>query len=153
LSRIEFRSGILTERARGRTGMLKKIDHIGILVENIQSGIESFEKILGLKLERLEELKIKDYISKIAFFSLGGVHLEIIQSGQKEGMMADFLQRFGEGIHHIAFEVESLEEVVEKLKMAQVKFLVEMMKGVDNTKAAFIEPSQTLGVLVELVEK
>lgn len=133
--------------------MFKKVDHIGILAKDVQAGIRTFEKVFGLEMERLEELKIKDYISKIAFFPVGDVHLEIIQSGQKEGMMADFLQRFGEGVHHIAFEVENLEEVVKKLKMAQVKFLVEMMKGADNTKAAFIEPSQTLGVLVELVEK
>lgn len=133
--------------------MLKRIDHVGILVKNVHSGIESFEKIFGLKLEKLEQLKIRDYESKIGFFSVGDIHLEIIQSGQKEGMMADFLRRFGEGIHHIAFEVGNLDRIVQELKVAKVKFLVEMMKGAHDTKVAFIDPSQTSGVLVELVEK
>ncbi|MBE3113524.1 MAG: methylmalonyl-CoA epimerase [Actinobacteria bacterium] len=132
--------------------MIEKIDHIGIAVRSIEKTSELFSNILGLKVageEIVEEQKVK-----VAFLSLGDSELELLESTSPEGPIARFIEKKGEGIQHIAFRVDNIEEALEKLKKEGVRLIDEKPRyGAGGAKIAFLHPKDTNGILIELSER
>lgn len=132
--------------------MVEKIDHIGIAVRNIEKTSKLLSNILGLKVaseEIIEEQKVK-----VAFLPLGDSELELLESTSPEGPIARFIEKKGEGIQHIAFRVNNIEEVLEKLKKEGVRLIDEKPRyGAGGAKIAFLHPKDTNGILVELCER
>jgi methylmalonyl-CoA/ethylmalonyl-CoA epimerase len=132
--------------------MIEKIDHIGIAVKSIKETSELLSNILGLKVageEIVEEQKVK-----VAFLPLGDSELELLESTSPEGPIARFIEKKGEGIQHIAFRVDNIEEILEKLKKEGVRLIDEKPRyGAGGAKIAFLHPKSTNGILVELCER
>jgi methylmalonyl-CoA epimerase len=132
--------------------MLEKIDHIGIAVKSIKKTSKLLANILELKVageEIVEEQKVK-----VAFLPLGDSELELLESTSPDGSIAKFIERKGEGIQHIAFRVNNIEEVLEKLKKEGVRLIDEKPRyGAGRTKIAFLHPKSTNGILIELCER
>jgi len=129
---------------------VKKIDHIGIAVGDLGSAKRFYEESLGLRVEREETLGEME----IAFVSVGGVNIELIQSTTPEGVISKFIAKRGEGIHHIAYEVEDVAAALEELKAQGVKLVDDAARaGAHGTQVAFVHPKGALGVLTELVSK
>jgi len=132
--------------------MIEKIDHIGIAVKSVKETTELLSNILGLKVageEIVEEQKVK-----VAFLPLGDSELELLESTSPEGPIARFIEKKGEGIQHIAFRVNNIEEVLEKLKKEGVRLIDEKPRyGAGGAKIAFLHPKSTNGILVELCER
>jgi len=131
--------------------MITGLKHVGIAVRNIDETLQVFEKILGLKHEKtltLEERKLK-----VAFLEAGETKIELCEPMDKEGTIAKFLQNRGEGIHHIAFKVTDIEDMLKQLKNKGVTLIDEVpRKGAEGGKIAFIHPKSTKSVLIELCE-
>jgi len=132
--------------------MIEKIDHIGIAVKSVKETSELLSNILGLKVageEIVEEQKVK-----VAFLPLGDSELELLESTSPEGSIARFIEKKGEGIQHIAFRVNNIEEVLEKLKKKGVRLIDEKPRyGAGGAKIAFLHPKSTNGILIELCER
>jgi len=132
--------------------MVEKIDHIGIAVKSIRETSELLSNILGLKVageEIVEEQKVK-----VAFLPLGDSELELLESTSTEGPITRFIEKKGEGIQHIAFRVNNIEEILEKLKKGGVRLIDEKPRyGAGGAKIAFLHPKSTNGILVELCER
>ena len=131
--------------------MITGLDHIGIAVNKIDEALNIFEKTLGLKVEKvmpLEERKLK-----IAFLLAGEAKIELLEPMDKEGTVAKFIEKRGEGIHHIAFAVTGIEDMLSQLKEKGVALIDEKPRiGAEGGKTAFLHPKSTKNVLVELVE-
>jgi methylmalonyl-CoA/ethylmalonyl-CoA epimerase len=131
--------------------MITELKHIGIAVNDINETLKIFEKTLGLKHEKtltLDERKLK-----IALLELGNTKIELLEPMDKEGTIAKFLQNRGEGIHHIAFKVTEIENMLAQLKRQGVMLVDEKpRKGAEGGKVAFIHPKSTKNVLIELCE-
>jgi len=132
--------------------MIEKIDHIGIAVKSVKETSKLLSNILGLKVageEIVEEQKVK-----VAFLPLGDSELELLESTSSEGPIARFIEKKGEGIQHIAFRVNNIKEVLEKLKKEGVRLIDEKPRyGAGGAKIAFLHPKSTNGILVELCER
>ena len=132
--------------------MIKKISHIGIAVENLDETMKLYRESLGLKIEGTEE--VKEQRVKIAFIPVGESRIELLESTDPNGPIAKFIGRRGEGIHHIALEVDHIEEALQKLKERGVQLIDEKPRiGAHKMKIAFLHPRSTKGVLLELCEK
>ena len=131
---------------------LSHIEHIGIAVKNMDETIKFYEEILGLKCYAVEE--IKDQKVKTAFFQIGQTKIELLESTDPEGPIGKFIEKRGEGIHHIAFAAKELESSLEELKIKGIKLIDEKpRKGAEGLNIAFLHPKDTFGVLTELCEK
>lgn len=129
-----------------------KIDHIGIAVRDLNEAVGIYKIILGKDCEGIEE--IKEQSVKVAFFKLGEAKIELVQSINSEGNIAKFIEKRGEGMHHIALLVKNIEEVLKILKGRGIKLIDEKPKiGAGGKKIAFLHPKSSKGVLIELVEK
>ena len=129
---------------------LKKIDHIGVAVKDLDASKRFYEESLGLKAEHEEVLGDM----KIAFIPVGEVNVELIESTSEEGVIAKFVAKKGEGIHHIAYEVDDVGGLLEKLDAQGVKLVdKEPRKGAHGKMVAFVHPKSTNGVLTEFVSK
>jgi methylmalonyl-CoA epimerase len=127
---------------------LSKIDHIGIAVSDLESAKRFYEEALGLRVTREETLDEM----KIAFLPIGEVNLELIQSTTDEGVIAKFIAKRGEGVHHIAYQVEDVSSVLDALKAQGIKVVDDAPRpGAHGTEVAFVHPKSTHGVLTELV--
>ena len=128
---------------------MQKIEHIGIAVKSLAVSIPIFEKILNTpcyKTETVESEKVST-----AFFQNGPNKIELLESTDPEGVIAKFVEKKGEGMHHIAFAVENIEAEMERLKNEGFVLLNEKPKqGADNKLVCFLHPKHTKGVLVEL---
>jgi methylmalonyl-CoA/ethylmalonyl-CoA epimerase len=132
--------------------MLKKISHIGIAVNDIETAAKFYTESLGLKLGGVEE--VGDQKVKVAFLPIGEVRLELVQPTSADSTVAKFLEKNGQGVHHVAYHVEDVAAEVERLKAAGVKMVDETpRKGAHNTKVAFVHPKASGGVLTELVQE
>jgi len=127
------------------------IEHIGIAVEHLEPAIEFYEKIFGLKCYKTEE--VTDQKVKTAFFMVGQTKIELLEPTDPEGPVGKFISKKGEGIHHIAFAVNNIEDNL-KLAVEKGVQLIDSVprKGADNLKIAFLHPKSTFGVLTELCE-
>ncbi|HUU41140.1 MAG TPA: methylmalonyl-CoA epimerase [Desulfatiglandales bacterium] len=131
---------------------IKSIDHIGIAVETIESGKRLFSDILGLKLEKIETIEEQKVTT--AFFPVAEVELELLESTEPNSPVSRFIQARGEGVQHIAFRVENIDEALQELKDKGIRLIdQEPRKGAGGARIAFIHPKETHGVLVELCEK
>ena len=128
------------------------IEHIGIAVKNIEEAKKYYEDILGLKCYAIEE--VADQKVKTAFFMVGQTKIELLESTSLDGPIAKFIDKRGEGIHHIAFAVKSLKNALEEVKSKNIMLIDEKgRKGAEGMSIAFLHPKSTFGVLTELCEK
>ncbi len=132
--------------------MIKKINHIGVAVKDLNEAIKFYEENLGLEIEGIEE--VKEQKVKVAFIPVGESRIELLQSTDPDGPVAKFIGKRGEGIHHIALEVDHIEDFLQKLKEKWVKLIDEKPRvGAHGMKIAFLHPRSAKGVLLELCEK
>ena len=128
------------------------IEHIGIAVKSIDEAKKYYENVLGLKCYAVEE--VEDQKVKTAFFMVGQTKIELLESTSLNGPIGKFIEKRGEGIHHIAFAVEELQKSLEEVKSKNVMLVDEKgRKGADGMNIAFLHPKSTFGVLTELCEK
>jgi len=131
---------------------IKHIDHIGIAVKSIEEGKKFFTDILGLKLQRVET--VEEQKVKTGFFPITDSELELLESTEPDGPIAKFIEARGEGVQHIAFRVENIDNALKELQEKGVRLIdKEPRKGAGGARIAFIHPKETHGVLVELCEK
>lgn len=132
-------------------GSVKKLDHIGIAVKNIAEHIALYRDLLELEFDG-EEV-VADQKVKTAFLKVGDTLIELIEPTSDDSPIAGFLEKRGEGIHHIAFKVEGIENMIEKLTASEVKMIdLKPRIGAHGKKIAFIHPKATKGPLIELCE-
>ncbi len=131
--------------------MIEKLDHIGIAVSDIDDAMK-FYSALGLSCTHVED--VSEQKVKIAFLPAGDVNLELLQSTDPEGALAKFIEKKGEGVHHIAFKVADIEKALTQLKERGMELIDSIpRKGAHGSKIAFLHPKSAHGVLIELVEK
>ena len=132
--------------------MIKRLAHIAIAVRSVDEASRFFEQVLGLHCERTEVVATEK--AKVAFFPLGETELELVEGTERGNPLERFLEKRGEGIHHICLEVANLEAALGQLREAGVPLLDETPRpGADGTRVAFIHPKGAHGILIELVEK
>ena len=130
---------------------LSHIEHIGIAVNNLNEAIPYYENILGLKCYAIEE--VKDQKVKTAFFKVGQTKLELLESTSTEGPIAKFIEKRGQGIHHLAFAVEDIENALHEVEGKGIKLIDQQArKGAEGLDIAFLHPKSTFGVLTEFCE-
>ena len=128
------------------------IEHIGIAVKNLNESIKFYEDILGLKCYSIEE--VADQKVKTAFFQVGQTKIELLESTEPDGPIGKFIDKKGEGIHHIAYSVTDLPAALEHAKTQEVKLIDEKpRKGAEGLNIAFLHPKSTNGVLTEFCSK
>jgi len=131
---------------------MKKIEHIGIAVNDLASASIIYEKLFGASAYKKEEVASEGV--KTAFFRCGPNKIELIEATNPESSIAKFIAKKGEGIHHIAFEVEDIQFEITRLKKEGFVVLNEVpKKGADNKLVAFLHPKTTNGVLIELCQE
>jgi methylmalonyl-CoA epimerase len=132
--------------------MVKKIDHLGIAVKNLAAAIERYESILGLACSGIEE--IEEQKVRVAMIPVGAVNIELLESTEPNGPVGRFIERKGEGFHHMAFRVSDIDKEVVRLKGKNVRLINEEPRiGAHGARIVFIHPGSMNGVLVELVER
>ncbi len=131
--------------------MIKKIDHIGIAVDNLESSMETFRDILGLELVEVEE--VPDQNVKVAKFRVGDIDIELLQATSEDSSIAKYIAKKGPGIHHIAYNVDDVKETINELEGKGVVMIdKEPRQGAGGKKIAFIHPKSTSKILTELCE-
>ena len=129
-----------------------KIEHIGIAVKEIDLSNNLFEKLLGKKHYKQEEVNREKVVT--SFFQMGDTKVELLQGTSKESSIAKFIDKRGEGVHHLAFGVENIQVEVERLKAEGFTFVNETpQNGADDKLIVFLHPKSTNGVLVELCQQ
>jgi methylmalonyl-CoA/ethylmalonyl-CoA epimerase len=129
-----------------------KIDHLGIAVNSIEEGKNFWLGVLGLPFEGSETVEEQKVTT--AFFPVGESEVELLESTSPDGPVAKYIEKKGQGIQHIAFRVENIDEALAELKEKGVKLIDEQpRKGAGGAKIAFLHPKATNGVLVELCER
>jgi len=131
---------------------MQKVEHIGIAVKSLSASIPVFEKLLNsscYKIENVESERVNT-----AFFQTGETKIELLESQEIDGVIAKFIDKKGEGIHHIAFEVKDLTLEIDRLKKEGFTILNEIpKKGADNKLICFVHPKGTNGVLIEICQR
>lgn len=131
---------------------INRIEHIGIAVKNLADTINFYENVLGLKCYKVEE--VPDQKVKTAFLMVGETKIELLESTDAEGPIGKFIEKKGEGIHHIAYSVNNLENVLSEISEKGIQLIDKQpRKGADGMNIAFLHPKSTNGVLTELCEK
>lgn len=132
--------------------MIKKIEHLGIAVDNIQESLKVYEALLGTNCYKLEEVESEGV--KTAFLQIGESKIELLEATNPDSPIAKFLSKKGKGIHHIAFDTDDIEKDLERLKKQGFELIHQSPKdGADNKKIAFLHPKSTDGILVELCQE
>ncbi|QYJ14521.1 Ethylmalonyl-CoA/methylmalonyl-CoA epimerase [Rubrobacter xylanophilus DSM 9941] len=136
---------------RGADGLLKGICHLGYAVEDLAAAVAFYRESFGVEPSEPEEVRSEGILT--CMFRVGDSTIELMQPTRPDSPVARFLARRGEGFHHVAFEVEDLEEALRRLKAAGVELIDETPRpGAGGTRVAFIHPRGAFGVLTELVE-
>ncbi|TMM59036.1 methylmalonyl-CoA epimerase [Maribacter algarum] len=131
---------------------MNKIEHIGIAVKNLDASNQLFEKLLGVPHYKIEEVLSEGV--KTSFFKSGPNKIELLEASNEKSPIARYIDKKGEGVHHIAFAVEDIVAEIERLKNEGFTVLNEIpKKGADNKLVAFIHPKTANGVLVELCQE
>lgn len=134
--------------------MLRKVEHIGIAVKDLEKSNEVFAKLFGknhYKLEKVESEKVST-----SFFMLGETKIELLESQNPDSAIGKFIEKRGEGIHHIAFDVEDIQAEIKRLQdegFAFTKENPEPFRGADNKLVCFLHPKSTNGILIELCQE
>ena len=133
--------------------MFKRIDHVGVIVKDIDQAATLFSECFGFsKADALPETAPQEEFRSV-FLVAGDVTIELIEPTNPSGALANFLQKRGEGLHHISIEVDDIDEKLDLLKAKGVRFINENAQAVGNSKVAFMHPASAKGILVELTEK
>lgn len=129
-----------------------KVDHIGVAVKSIEEALKLYEGVLGLKLEEVET--VEEQRVKVAFLPVGDTEVELLESTSPDGPIAKYIEKKGEGMQHIAFRVDNIEEALKTLKEKGVRLIDETPRmGAGGAKIAFVHPKETFGVMIELCER
>lgn len=131
-------------------GEIIKINHVAIVVENIEEALTFWRDALGLPLDHLEDVPSQQ--SKVAFLPVGDNEVELVAPTNDDSGMGKYLQSKGPGMHHLCFEVSNIGEILLKLKEKGVRLINETPQELPGRKMAFIHPKSTGGVLIELYE-
>jgi len=127
------------------------IEHIGIAVKNLDESIKYYEEVLGLECYNVEE--VADQKVKTAFFKVGDTKIELLESTDPEGPIGKFIEKKGQGIHHMAFAVNNIEDQLKHAEDKGVRLIDKApRKGAEGLDIAFLHPKSTFGVLTELCE-
>jgi methylmalonyl-CoA/ethylmalonyl-CoA epimerase len=131
--------------------MIKRIHHIGIVVEDLEGALSFWQDALGLQVAQQTEVPEQEV--RIAFLPVGEGEIELIKPTTATSGTAKFLDKRGQGIHHICVEVDNIDELLRQLKAKKVRLIDETARqGADGKKYAFVHPESTKGVLIELYE-
>lgn len=131
---------------------MKNLEHIGIAVKNIDSAEELFAKLLGTASYKREVVESEGVIT--SFFLVGNVKIELLAAVHENSPIAKFIEKKGEGIHHLAFEVDDINtRIQEKITMGFEAIQTAAKSGADNKNIAFLHPKSTGGVLIEMCEE
>ncbi|MBC8419287.1 MAG: methylmalonyl-CoA epimerase [Proteobacteria bacterium] len=131
---------------------VKQIDHIGVAVKEIGQAGKFYTDVLGLKIEDVEN--VADQKVNVAFIPIMGSEVELLESTDPDGPVAKYIGARGEGVQHIAFRVENIDQALEELKEKGVRLIDQQpRKGAGGARIAFIHPKETNGVLVEICER
>ena len=132
--------------------MMKKLSHIGIAVRDLRTSVEIFAKLFGRPPAGSEN--VADQKVNIAFFHLPNLSVELTEPASADSVIARFIEKRGEGIHHLSFEVDDIDAEIQRLKAAGFQLIDEKpRKGADGCLVAFLHPKSTNGVLIELSQK
>jgi methylmalonyl-CoA/ethylmalonyl-CoA epimerase len=132
--------------------MIKKVDHIGIAVKSLEAVLPFYTEVLKLPLIGIEEVESEKL--KVAFLQAGEAKIELLEATSAESTIAKFIEKRGEGIHHVALGVESIEERMKEMQEQGIRMLSDEPKiGAGGAHVAFMHPKSTSGVLMELCEK
>ena len=130
---------------------MQKIEHIGIAVKDINASQQLFAKIFGKNAYKLEEVKSEGVIT--SFFQIGESKIELVATITEESVISKYLEKQGEGMHHIAFNVEDIAKEMKRLKKEGIRLLNESpKKGADNKIICFLHPKDTNNILIELTQ-
>jgi methylmalonyl-CoA/ethylmalonyl-CoA epimerase len=132
--------------------MFTKIEHIGIAVKDLEATNRMFSALSEIGLLKMEKVESEDV--SVSFFKIGDTKIEFLQSTDPQGPIAKFIEKNGEGIHHIAFEVSDIEAEMKRVREAGFELIrTEKKEGADNKYVAFLHPKTTNRVLVEMCEE
>lgn len=132
--------------------MIQQIDHLGIAVKDLDTAIAYYQEALGLTCQGREEVASQKV--RTAFFHVGEVHLELLEPTAPDSPIAKFLEKQGEGLHHIAFRVDGIEAQLQQASAAGVRLIHEVpFEGAANKLVAFLHPKSTHGVLTEFCQE
>ncbi len=124
------------------------IEHIGIAVSNLEEAIRYYEQVLGLECYALEE--VKDQKVRTAFFRVGETKIELLESTEADGPVGKFIEKRGQGVHHIAFAMDDTDQALKEAEAKGVKLIDKTSrKGAEGLKIGFLHPNSTFGVLTE----
>lgn len=132
--------------------MLQKIDHLGIAVKDLAQAVKFYHEVLGLELKGTEV--VEEQMVTVAMLQIGESKIELLEPTSEESPIAKTIEKRGEGIAHVAFQVDNIEETLAQLKAGGARLIDETPRiGAGGAKIAFVHPKSTYGVLVELCEK
>ena len=132
--------------------MVEKIEHIGIAVKNLTEANQVYEKLLGVAPYKIESVESEGVST--SFFRIGESKIELLEASHPESPIAKFIEKKGEGIHHIAFAVKDIEQEIERLQKEGFEIINEEPKiGADKQRICFLHPKSSHGVLIELCQK
>jgi methylmalonyl-CoA/ethylmalonyl-CoA epimerase len=131
--------------------MIKKIEHLGLAVNNLDEAIPLYEKLLQTTCYKTESVSSEGV--NTAFFQIGEAKIELLEANNQNSPIAKFLSKRGEGFHHVAFEVDDIEEELARLqKLDFILLHLSPKEGADNKRIAFLHPKSTMGMLIELCQ-
>jgi methylmalonyl-CoA/ethylmalonyl-CoA epimerase len=131
--------------------MIRKIDHVGVAVQDLEKQTAFYRDVLGLEFEGFEDLPERGL--RIGVFNVGGVRIELLQPTVPDNTLAKFIEKSGEGIHHLAFTVDDAAGELERLSAAGVQLIDSKPRsGAGDARVAFLNPKSTFRVLMELCE-
>jgi methylmalonyl-CoA/ethylmalonyl-CoA epimerase len=131
---------------------MKKVEHIGIAVKDLNNANALFEKLFNQSHYKQEEVESESVST--SFFKVGDTKIELLEANDPNSAIAKFIEKRGEGIHHIAFEVEDIEKEMERLNFLGFELIHSAPKdGADNKRICFLHPKSTNGILVELCQE
>lgn len=130
---------------------IKRIDHIALIVQDMQGALSLWQDTLGLDVSEIKDLP--DEAAQVAFLSVGGSEVELVKPTTSDSGLAKYLEKYGPGTHHVCLEVDDIIGMLDQLKEQGIRLVDETPKmGDDGKMFAFIHPKATFGVLVELYE-
>ncbi len=131
--------------------MIKKIEHLGIAVNSLDEAIPLYERLLQITCYKTESVSSEGV--NTAFFQIGEAKIELLEASNQNSPIAKFLSKRGEGFHHVAFEVDDIEEELARLqKLDFILLHLSPKEGADNKRVAFLHPKSTMGMLIELCQ-
>jgi methylmalonyl-CoA/ethylmalonyl-CoA epimerase len=131
--------------------MIKKIEHLGIAVNSLDEAIPLYERLLQTTCYKTESVSSEGV--NTAFFQIGEAKIELLEASNQNSPIAKFLAKRGEGFHHVAFEVDDIEEELARLqKLDFILLHLSPKEGADNKRIAFMHPKSTMGMLIELCQ-